>query len=132
MYIDKDQTAGEKKRNQKVSFYIDGKVYPDEAMLWNALGFSGVQEAFQKIIKKKRINMSVEVIEEERSGQQKYEVRCKDSMCKKLLRYDDLDIERGTISCMGRDAGTYVGISCPLCAEILSEDWLAKNRKAVK
>lgn len=63
MLIYKALTKAEKKFNKKnpdheikphIAFHIDEKEYPDEAKLWELLGFDNVKYGFQELNKRKK------------------------------------------------------------------------------
>lgn len=54
MYITKEESQKDKKKDQKTAFYIDEDKFPDEAKLWEALGFNGVQDAYKKLKNKQQ------------------------------------------------------------------------------
>lgn len=55
-----------------------------------------------------------------------YRTTCTDDDCNAILEFTSEDIGNKRISCMGRDAGTKRGISCPLCNQIMTPDEFEK------
>ena len=50
---------------------------------------------------------------------QKYRITCTDKSCRNIIEFEQDDITKVTRSCMGRDAGSVQGISCPDCRQVL-------------
>jgi hypothetical protein len=48
-----------------------------------------------------------------------YEIICTDEDCRNIIRFTHDDVKTVTRSCMGRDAGSVRGISCPDCHQVL-------------
>tara|TARA_R110000851_G_scaffold16046_3_gene52584 strand:+ start:21561 stop:21791 length:231 start_codon:yes stop_codon:yes gene_type:complete len=51
-----------------------------------------------------------------------YTTVCTDDGCRNILEFDSSDIKQHTISCMGRDGGSKMGIGCPSCAQIITPE----------
>ena len=49
----------------------------------------------------------------------KYRATCTDTSCRAVLEFDETDIKHGTRYAAGRECGSYEGIVCPLCRQIL-------------
>lgn len=58
-----------------------------------------------------------------------YTAVCTDTDCNNILEFDSSDIKHQTISCMGRDAGTKKGITCPDCAQIITPEHFVQIQK---
>lgn len=51
-----------------------------------------------------------------------YKIVCTDKSCRNIIHFTFDDVKIVTRSCMGRDAGSVRGISCPDCLQVLPLD----------
>jgi hypothetical protein len=49
----------------------------------------------------------------------KYRTTCTDTSCRVILTFDETDVKRGSRYMAGRKCGSYEGIVCPECNQIL-------------
>jgi len=49
----------------------------------------------------------------------RYRTTCTDTSCRRVLTFDETDIKHGSRYSMGRECGSYEGIVCPHCNQIL-------------
>lgn len=49
----------------------------------------------------------------------KYQTTCTDKSCRRVLEFDETDIKHGSRYMAGRECGSYEGIVCPHCNQIL-------------
>ena len=61
--------------------------------------------------------MTVVVVK--RAKPTKYETTCTDKNCRAVLRFDQTDIKYNSTYSMGRTAGSYEGVVCPECNQVL-------------
>lgn len=61
--------------------------------------------------------MAIEIVG--KGPAKKYEITCTDRDCRNIIQFTHDDVTTVTRSCMGRDAGSVRGISCPDCRQVL-------------
>jgi hypothetical protein len=52
----------------------------------------------------------------------KYRVTCTDASCKALLECEETDFKNKKRFSMGRECGSYYGITCPECFQVITKN----------